>query len=126
MKTNFFPRQALAKILFVLQPRYPWYTPFPVWFNLDKSLTRWKRPILKFVICEFRKFPYENLTLFLHKLYQKFFLFYTLATHEILHAEFGSIWTTPLPNRKYYISKLIIWINRKFAYENLTFFLCKL
>ena len=42
-----------------------------------------------------RKFPYEKLTFFLGKLYQKFFLFYTLGTHGILHTKFGSIWTTP-------------------------------
>ena len=30
---------------------------------------------LKFVIREIRKFPYENLTFFLGKLYQKFLLF---------------------------------------------------
>ena len=50
---------------------------------------------LKFVICEIRKFPYGNLTFFLGKPYQKFFLFYNLVTHGILDTEFGSIWTTP-------------------------------
>ena len=39
-KANFFPRQAIAKILFVLQSKYPWDTPYQVWFNLDNSLTR--------------------------------------------------------------------------------------
>ena len=46
-KTNFFPRQAIPKILSVLQSRYPWDTPYRVWFDLDNSLTRWKRPIFK-------------------------------------------------------------------------------
>ena len=46
-KTNFFPRQALPKILSVLQSRCPWYTPYRVWFDLDNSLTQWKRPIFK-------------------------------------------------------------------------------
>ena len=35
------------------------------------------------------KFPYELLTFFLGKLYQKFFLFYNLVTHGILDTEFG-------------------------------------
>ena len=61
---------------------------------------------LKFVICEIRKFPYEKLTFFRGKLYQKFFLFYTLDTHEILHAKFGSLWTTPWPDEKDLFLKL--------------------
>ena len=55
---------------------------------------------LKLVIREIRKFPYENLTLFLDKLYQKLFLFYTLATQLILHTKFASIWTSPWPDEK--------------------------
>ena len=39
--TNFFPRQAIPKILFVLHFRYTWDTPYQIWFNLDNSLTRW-------------------------------------------------------------------------------------
>ena len=46
------------------------------------------------------KFPYEKLTFFLGKLYQKFVLFYTLDSLGILHAEFGLIWTTPWPDKK--------------------------
>ena len=46
-KTNFFPRQAIPKILFVLRSRYPWNTPYRVWFDLDNSLTRSKRPIFE-------------------------------------------------------------------------------
>ena len=46
-KTNFFPRQAIPKILFVLQSSYPWDTRYRVWFDLNNSLTRWKRPIFK-------------------------------------------------------------------------------
>ena len=36
---------------------------------------------------------------FLGKLYQKFFLFYTLGTHGILNIQFGSIWTTLWPDK---------------------------
>ena len=46
-KTNFFPKQAIPKILFVLHSRYTWDTPYRVWFDLDNSLTRRKRPIFK-------------------------------------------------------------------------------
>ena len=45
--TNFFPRQAIPKILFVLQSSYPWDTRYRVWLDLDNSLTRRKRPIFK-------------------------------------------------------------------------------
>ena len=67
-----------------------WTTPWPD----EKDL------FLKFVICEIRKFPYEKLTFFLDKLYQKFFLFYNLVSHMILDAMFGSSWTTPWPDEK--------------------------
>ena len=46
-KPNFFPTQAIPKILSVLYSSYTGDTPYRVWFNLDKSLTRWKRPIFK-------------------------------------------------------------------------------
>ena len=48
-KTNFFPRQAIPKILFVLHSTYPGYTPYRVWFGLNNSLTRWKSPIFKII-----------------------------------------------------------------------------
>ena len=63
-----------------------------------------KDQFLKFVIREIRKFPYENMTFFVGKLYQKFFLFYTLTALVILHTEFGLIWTTPWTNK---ISKIL-------------------
>ena len=69
-KSNFFPRLAVPKILFVLQFSYPWDTRYRVWFDLDNSLTRRKRPFLKIVIRNNSKFPYEKLTFFLGKLYQ--------------------------------------------------------
>ena len=93
-----------------------WTTPWPD----EKDL------FLKFVICEIRKFPYEKLTFFLGKLYQKFFSFYTLDTHGILHTEFGSIWTTPWPDEKDLFLKFVICEIRKIPYEKLTFFLRKL
>ena len=46
-KPYFFARQANPKILFVLRSNYAGDTPCRVWFDLDNSLTRWKRPIFK-------------------------------------------------------------------------------
>ena len=39
---NFFPRQAIAKILFALHSNYTGDTPYRVWLNLENSLNRWK------------------------------------------------------------------------------------
>ena len=50
--TNFFPRQAIAKIPSVLDSRHPWDTPYQVWFNLDNSLTRRKFYIIENRISE--------------------------------------------------------------------------
>ena len=47
---NFFPRQAIAKILFVLDSRYTGDTPYRFWFHLDNYLTRF----LKFNICNLK------------------------------------------------------------------------
>ena len=93
-----------------------WPTPWPD----EKDL------FLKLLIWNNSKFPYEKLTFFLGKLYQRFFLFYTLGTHCILHTQFGSIWPTPWPDEKDLFLKLLIWNNSKFPYEKLTFFLVKL
>ena len=98
------------------QFRLIWTTPWPD----EKDL------FLKFVIREIRKFPYENQTFFQDKLYQKFFLFYTLATRGLLLTEFSSIWTSPWPDEKDLFLKFVIREIRKFPYEKLTFFLGKL
>ena len=42
-KFNFFPRQAIAKTLFLLYSIYREDTLYQVWFNLDNFLTQWKR-----------------------------------------------------------------------------------
>ena len=93
-----------------------WTTPWP-----DK-----KELFLKFFIWNNSKFPYEKLTFFLGKLYQKFALFYTFDTLGIFHNGFGLIWTTPWPDKKDLFLKLLIRNNSKFPYEKLTFFLGKL
>ena len=73
--TNFFPRQATPKILFVFilitlvilpaEIGLIWTTSWPV----KKDL------FLKFLFRETEKVPYEILTFFLGKLHQKFFSF---------------------------------------------------
>ena len=93
-----------------------WTTPWPDQKDLFLKLFIWNNS----------KFPYEILSFFLGKLYQKFFLFYTLGTHGILNKQFGSIWTTPWPDQKDLFLKLFIWNNSKFPYEIVTFFLGKL
>ena len=90
------------------------------------SLTDKNDLFLKLFFWNNSKFPYENRTFFLGKLYQKFVLFYTFDTLGILHAEFGSIWTTPWPDEKDLFLKLIIRDILKIPYEKLTFFLGKL
>ena len=71
-------------------------------------------------------FPYEKLTCFLGKLYQKFFLSQSLPTLGIFHTKFGLIWTTFWSDKKDLFLKVVIWNNRKFPYEKLIFFLGKL
>ena len=99
-KPNFFPTQATSKILVVSESRCAGDTPHRVLLDLDKSLIRWKRPVLKFVIREIRKFPYEILTFFLHKLHQKILLFQTLGAQVILHTKCGLIWKSPWPDEQ--------------------------
>ena len=53
---TFFPTQSIPKILVASDSRCAGNTPYRVLFDLDKSLIRWKRPVLKFVIREIRKF----------------------------------------------------------------------
>ena len=88
-RTNLLPRQAIAKILFLLHSTYTGDTPFQVWFNLDNFLIQSKITIFKIRSHrEIRKFSYENPTFWLGKLYQKFFLFYAIITLVKIHAEF--------------------------------------
>ena len=106
-KPNFFPRQAVPKNFFALHSHYAGDTPYRVWFDLDNSLTRWKRPIFKIPFS--RKsissvwkpnfFPGQNKP-------QTIFI-YTVITLGILNTEFGLIWTTPWPDEKDIFLKLL-------------------
>ena len=98
MKNYFFPRQALPKI-FALHSHYTGDTPYCVWFDLDNSLTRWKRPFFKILFSRSSKSSVWNTNFFPDKVYH-FFLLYTLITLVMLHTEFGLIWTTPWPDEK--------------------------
>ena len=61
-KPNFFPRQAVSKILFALHSHHTGDTSCRVWFDLDSSLTRWKRALFKIHFSRNSKVPYEKLT----------------------------------------------------------------
>ena len=96
-KPNFFPRQAIPKILSDLHPHYTGDTQYRVWFDLDNSLTRCKRIIFKILKnSQFAKFAkFRMKTQLFHKHALPFFLLYTLITLVTLHTAFGLIWTTP-------------------------------
>ena len=68
----------------------PSLVPIGQLYDLIKKRPNFQK-FLKFANREIRKFPYEQLTFFLDKLYQKVFLFYDLGTRWILHNEFDSI-----------------------------------
>ena len=63
-KTNFFPRQAIPKNLFVLTSHYTGDSPYRVWFDLNNSLTRWRRPIFKNPFSRNSKVPEWNTNFF--------------------------------------------------------------
>ena len=65
-----------------------------------------------------REFPYENLTFFPDKLYQKFFLFQTLGAQGILHTEIDSIWRNSWPDEKDLFLKFVIREIRKFRMKH--------
>ena len=120
----FFPGQTIPKKLFALHCYYTGYTQCRVWFDLDKSLTRWKRIIFKILkysqFAKFAKFRMKT-HFFLGKLYPKNSLLYTVITLVILNAEFGLIWTNPWPDEKELFlkfSKLAIRQIRKIPHEN--------
>ena len=81
-------------------------------FNWTTPWSDEKELSLKLFIWNNSKFPYGKFNIFLHKLEQKFFLFETLHTLGIPHTKFGSIWTTPWPN-KISIFLKIEWANNK-------------
>ena len=124
--TNFFPRQAIPKILFVLHFNYTCDTRCWVWFDLDNSLTRWKRPTFKIPFSRNSKSSIWNTNFFPRRAIPKLFLFQVLITMVILHAKFGLIWTTRWPDEKDLLLNFIFRETQKVPYEILTFLLGKL
>ena len=121
--TNFFPRQPIAKTIFVLHSNYTGDTPYLVWVDLDNSLVRWKRPIFNICYSGNTEISVWKTYFFPRQAISKNSLFYTLITLVILHNEFDLIWTTPWSDEKDLFSKLVIREIRKFPYEILFFFL---
>ena len=81
--TNFFPRQATPKILFVLHSNYIGDTPCRVWFDLRLVCRDWFacRDSMPRLVCK------------------KFFLLHSFITLVIIHTKCGSLWTTPWPDK---------------------------
>ena len=116
--TNFFPRQAIPKILFVLHFNYTGDNPSRVWFDLDNSLTRWKRPILKIPFSRNSKSSVWKTNFFPRQAIPKIFLFYILITLVILHTKFGLIWAASWPDKKDLILKSVFEKIGNFCMKN--------
>ena len=128
-KPIFFPRQAIPKTLFALHTHYAGDTPYRVWFDLDNSLTRWKRSFLNFLFREIQKVPYEILNFF-RKRYTKIFFCFTLSLHW-WYCIPSLVWVGQLlvPMKKNYFlksQKFALREIRKTLYENPIFFPGKL
>ena len=124
-KTNFFPRQAIPKILFVLHSRYTWDTPYRVWFDLDNSLTRRKRPIFKIRNLRNSQISVWKTNFFPRQAIPKiFFVLHSIYTWDTPYRVWFDLdnsltrWKRPIFEN---YNKLIIRINGKFPYEILTF-----
>ena len=80
-KTKFFPRQAKPKILFALLFHCTGDTAYRVWFHLDNSLTRWKRPIFKIPFSWNSKSFVWKPKFFPRQAFPSFFLLYNVITN---------------------------------------------
>ena len=130
MKTQHFSKASYTKKLFVLHSTYTGNTTYRVWFDLNNSLTRWKRPIFKIRYLRNSKISvwnvYDKTNFFSRQAIAELFLFYTLPAKGILHTQFSSIWTTSCSNQNEQYLKFVFRKIRKIPYENPTFFLGKL
>ena len=122
--TNFFTRQAMANISHVLHSTYTGDTTCWVLFDLDNSKTQSITTTLKIRFSRYLQISVRKPNFFVGRLQQKFLFFSSFIWHtqEILHAEFGSIWTTLRPNQKQLHLKSVFRKICKFLYENLFFF----
>ena len=98
-KTIFFLGKLYQQLL-ALHCHYIGDTQYRVWFDLDTSLTRWKKPIFKIPFSRNSKSSVWKPNFFLGKLNKKYFLLYTPITLVILHTPFVLIWKTPWPDAK--------------------------
>ena len=129
MKTQLFPRQAIARILFVLDSRLIGDSPCGVWFDLDNSLTRWKIPLLNSLFAKFlifrlnpHCFPRQAIAKTVFVIESK----YTgnTPTQVLFDLDNSLTWLKrPISNIK---SSQLIRNNRKFPYDIPNFILRKL
>ena len=103
MKTHFFSKTSYTNKFFALHSHYTGDTPCCVWFDLDNSLTRWKRFIFKILknsqFAKFAKFRMKT-HFFPRQAIPTTFWLYAVITLVILNTEFGLIWTIPWPNEE--------------------------
>ena len=89
---NFFPRQALPNFFFALYSHYTGYTQYRVWFDLENSLTRWKRNFFEILknshFAKFTKLRMKT-NFFPRQVIPTTFSLCPLITLVILHTEFG-------------------------------------
>ena len=109
-KPKFFPRQAIPKHLFALHSHYIGDTPYRVWFDLDNSLTQWKRHFFKTPFSQNSKSSVWKPNLFPRQPKPKTFCF-TLSFH----------WWYSMPSLVWYgqlldpMKKIYFWNSQKFA-----------
>ena len=126
MKYELFFYESYADHSFCLRIYLHWGCSIPslVWF--EQLLDPIKKTFFKITFWKNCKFPYEKQIFFLGKLYKKFFLFYTFIILVIPNTKFGSLWTTPWPDK----SSIFLIIgkakNSIFPIEIRTFFLWNL
>ena len=92
-----------------------------VWYDLKTFRPDKEISFYIFVIREIRQFPYENLTTFLSKLYQKNGILDS-DTRGISDFDFELIWTLSWTDLTDLFFKIVIRKICKFPHENLTFF----
>ena len=105
----FFPRQAKPNTLFALHFYYTGDSHYRVWFDLDNSLTRWKRIIFKTrENLQFAKLAKLRIKthFFSRQAIPTTFLLYTVITLVVLYTEFGLIWITPWPDDNEFFFKI--------------------
>ena len=86
--SNLFAGQAIAQLLLALHCHHTVDTQYRVWFDLDNSLTRWKRIFLKFWQIRNSRNSQNSVwkpIFFLGKLYQQIFALHSHYTGDTLY-----------------------------------------